>query len=67
MQVLYVGDHIYGDILRSKKELGKLLFCLRRPFGFDCRGFDIEVSFVTCDPRRHMNIISPHFRFGHNQ
>jgi hypothetical protein len=21
-QVLYVGDHIYGDILRSKKELG---------------------------------------------
>ena len=22
MQVLYVGDHIYGDILRSKKTLG---------------------------------------------
>jgi hypothetical protein len=22
LQVLYVGDHIYGDILRSKKELG---------------------------------------------
>ena len=22
MQVLYVGDHIYGDILRSKKSLG---------------------------------------------
>ena len=21
-QVLYVGDHIYGDILRSKKTLG---------------------------------------------
>lgn len=21
-QVLYVGDHIYGDILRSKKQLG---------------------------------------------
>eukprot|EP00850_Spirogloea_muscicola_P001297 SM000005S17094 [mRNA] locus=s5:81919:86587:+ [translate_table: standard] len=24
-QVLYVGDHIYGDILRSKKQMGKLL------------------------------------------
>jgi hypothetical protein len=24
LQVLYVGDHIYGDILRSKKELGML-------------------------------------------
>lgn len=22
LQVLYVGDHIYGDILRSKKTLG---------------------------------------------
>ncbi len=22
LQVLYVGDHIYGDILRSKKSLG---------------------------------------------
>ena len=22
MQVLYVGDHIYGDVLRSKKALG---------------------------------------------
>ena len=22
VQVLYVGDHIYGDILRSKKTLG---------------------------------------------
>ena len=22
MQVLYLGDHIYGDILRSKKTLG---------------------------------------------
>jgi hypothetical protein len=22
IQILYVGDHIYGDILRSKKVLG---------------------------------------------
>ena len=24
MQVLYVGNHIYGDILQSKKELGNV-------------------------------------------
>jgi hypothetical protein len=25
LQVLYAGDHIYGDILRSKKQLGMSL------------------------------------------
>lgn len=35
-KVLYVGDHIYGDILRSKKALGIILppFCYSRFISF---------------------------------
>lgn len=34
IQILYVGDHIYGDILRSKKVLGKIY--LSCSFKWDC-------------------------------
>jgi len=45
MQVLYVGDHIYGDILRSKKVLGisinpfnySVIKVLVDKCGYDCR------------------------------
>jgi hypothetical protein len=33
LQVLYVGDHIYGDILRSKKVLG-IICCYFTSFFF---------------------------------
>jgi len=33
VQVLYVGDHIYGDILRSKKELGKVAILFETAIG----------------------------------
>ena len=34
-QILYVGDHIYGDILRSKKVLGMLFYHLFIALEFD--------------------------------